>query len=138
MLSETAYHSGLRIALVVVALMVVFDSGLWSRDTAVLSDHTAVYLANAIGVSVGVAPTELNQITAALTARERELDERELAIAEREIAVDLGTSATTRNTQTSTFILATILFILLVLVIVNYILDYVRIREQIDRRSITL
>jgi hypothetical protein len=124
----STYHSLLRIASLVVALLLVFESGLMSDTTARLADNTELYLANAVGVSVGVAPTELNQITAALTARERDLTERELAVAEREIAVNLNTSDSSRDA--GTFILATILFILLVLIILNYALDYVRARER--------
>jgi hypothetical protein len=123
------YHSGLRIAVVVCTLLLVFDSGLVSNATAKLSDNTTSYLANAVGVSVGVAPNEFNQITAALTAREQDLNAREMAIAQREIEVQLqGGNAT--PTDTSTFILATILFILLVLIILNYTLDFVRQRER--------
>lgn len=124
----STYHSLLRIASLVVALLLVFESGLMSDTTARLADNTELYLANAVGVSVGVAPTELNQITAALTARERDLTERELAVAEREIAVNLNTGDSSRDA--GTFILATILFILLVLIILNYALDYVRARER--------
>lgn len=109
--------------------MLVFEAGLVSETTARLSNHTELYLANAVGVSVGVAPTELNQITAALTARERELEARELTIAEREIAVGIDGGAAGSTTDTETFVLATILFILLVLIILNYALDYVRSRE---------
>lgn len=128
-MSESMYHSGLRIAVVVCTLLLVFDSGLVSNATAKLSDNTTSYLANAVGVSVGVAPNEFNQITAALTAREQDLNAREMAIAQREIEVQLqGGNAT--PTDTSTFILATILFILLVLIILNYTLDFVRQRER--------
>jgi hypothetical protein len=126
--ASSTYHSLLRIASLVVALLLVFESGLMSDTTARLADNTELYLANAVGVSVGVAPTELNQITAALTARERDLTERELAVAEREIAVNLNTGDSSRDA--GTFILATILFILLVLIILNYALDYVRARER--------
>ncbi len=127
--SDSTYHSILRIATGVVACVLVFQSGLVSDTTAKLADNTELYLANAVGVSVGVAPNEFNQITAALTARERELEARELAVAEREIAVTIdGGSVAGRDT--STFILATILFILLVLIILNYALDYARSRER--------
>lgn len=128
--STSTYHSILRIASAVVAIMLVFESGLLSETTARLADNTELYLANAVGVSVGVAPTELNQVTAALTVRERDLDARELALAEREIAVTIDGGASAGTRDTGTFILATILFILLVLIILNYALDYARTREQ--------
>lgn len=133
--STSTYHSILRIASAVVAVMLVFQSGLLSDTTALLAENTQSYLANAVGISVGVAPTELNQVTAALTARERELQARELAIAEREIAVNIdGGGVSTRDT--STFILATILFILLVLIILNYALDYARSRERVRQQLV--
>ncbi|MFM2339468.1 MAG: hypothetical protein RLZZ360_104 [Candidatus Parcubacteria bacterium] len=127
---NSTYHSLLRIASAVVALMLVFEGGLLSPLTARLADNTELYLANAVGVSVGVAPTELNQMTAALTARDRELDARELAVAEREIEVGLNNNSPLPGMDSGTFILTTILFILLVLIVLNYALDYVRARER--------
>ncbi|MFN3692840.1 MAG: hypothetical protein ACK4SL_01915 [Candidatus Paceibacteria bacterium] len=131
MLGNSSYHSLLRIASAVVAVMLVFESGLFSPVTARLADRTELYLANAVGVSVGVAPTELNQMTAALTARERELDERELALSEREIEVGINKGGSIAGLDSGTFVLATILFILLVLIILNYALDYARSRERL-------
>ncbi len=129
--SNSLYHSLLRIASAVVAVMLVFEGGLLSPVTAQLADRTELYLANSVGVSVGVAPTELNQMTSALTARDRELDSRELAIAEREIAVGINDGGSIAGMDSGTFILATILFILLVLIILNYALDYARGRERL-------
>ncbi len=131
MQSNSLYHSLLRIATAVVAVMLVFEGGLLSPVTAQLADQTELYLANAVGVSVGVAPTELNQMTAALTARERELDERELALSEREIEVGINEGGSIAGFDSGTFVLATILFILLVLIILNYALDYARGRERL-------
>ncbi len=131
MSGTSSYHSLLRIASAVVAVMLVFESGLLSPVTAKLADRTELYLANAVGVSVGVAPTELNQMTAALTARERELDERELALSEREIEVGINEGGSIAGLDSGTFVLATILFILLVLIILNYALDYARSRERL-------
>lgn len=131
MQSNSLYHSLLRIATAVVAVMLVFEGGLLSPVTAKLADRTELYLANAVGVSVGVAPTELNQMTAALTARERELDERELTLSEREIAVGINEGGSIAGLDSGTFVLATILFILLVLIILNYALDYARGRERL-------
>ncbi len=129
--SNSLYHSLLRIASAVVAVMLVFEGGLLSPVTAQLADRTELYLANSVGVSVGVAPTELNQMTSALTARDRELDSRELAIAEREIAVGINDGGSIAGMDSGTFILATILFILLVLIILNYALDYARTKERL-------
>ena len=88
-------------------------------------------MANAVGMSVGVKPTELNTYTAALTQKERELEAREAALRDREISVNLSTDSN-RETDTSTYVLASILFILLVLILLNYSLDYIRAKENQD------
>lgn len=126
--SHTVYHRILRISVLVCAIALVFESGIVSESTAVLSQNTHSYLANAVGMSAGVAPTELNQYTAALTQKERELEAREAALSEREIAVNLTTGSS--SNERVTYILAAILFILLVLIVLNYLLDYLRSREQ--------
>ena len=123
-MQETLYHSVLRIGMLVVAILLVFDSGLFSPVTKQLSQNTQHYLGQAIGVYAGVESTELNTITAALTAKETELSNREQAIEEREIAVGLTNGES--SSVDSTFILSVLLFIILVLVITNYILDYRR------------
>lgn len=121
------YHRVLRVSLVVCALMLVFDSGLISKTTSELSNGTQSYLANAIGTTASVAPTELNQYTAALTAKEQELKNREAALKERELSIGLNGSP--EQNDYSTYLLASILFILLVLILLNYTLDYIRSRE---------
>ncbi len=123
------YHRVLRVSALVCAIALVFESGLLSESTAVLSQNTHSYLANAVGMTVGVAPTELNQYTAQLTQKERELDAREAALNERAISVNLANAGESTN-DTATYLLASILFILLVLILLNYILDYLRMKEQ--------
>lgn len=118
----------LRVSALVCALVLVFESGLISESTAQLSRGTSSYLANAIGVGASVQPTELNMLTAELTERERDLDIREAALAEREIEVNLSREA--GSGDTATYLLASILFILLVLILLNYVLDYLRLKEQ--------
>ena len=125
---DTNYHRILRIAVVVCAVVVVFESGLLKASTEGMATQAHLYMANAIGMSAGVAPTELNQYTAALTQKERELEAREAAIQEREIAVGLENGATTSDR--TLYLLSAILFILLVLIVLNYVLDYLRIREE--------
>jgi hypothetical protein len=122
------YHKILRVSLVVCAVMLVFDSGIISESTAKLSNGTQNYLANAVGMTASVAPTELNQFTAELTEREKELSAREAALREREIQVGINTGGQTNDY--STYLLASILFILLVLILLNYTLDYLRSREE--------
>ncbi|MCA9354003.1 MAG: hypothetical protein KC877_00610 [Candidatus Kaiserbacteria bacterium] len=127
-IQHSTYHKFLRVALVVCAVVLVFESGLLSESTARVAEGTHAYLANAVGMSASVQPTELNTLTAELTAKQRELDAREAALREREIAVDLNSGAVSSNT--SSYVLSSILFVLLVLIILNYALDYLRSREE--------
>lgn len=134
MLEETSYHKLLRISSAVVAAVLLFQAGFVSSTTALMARGTQEYMANAVGVFVGVAPTELNEITSQITEQRLALNSREQAIAEREIAIGLSPGQTTASI-TTTFILAGILFILLVLIILNYALDYVRARDERLKRS---
>lgn len=127
-MQATFYHSLLRISSLTLALVLLFDSGIVTPFTKELSDNTGSYLASAIGMSASVTPTELNSITADLTAQQQRLNEREAALSEREIAVGLNAGSTNAagGLDLSTFILSVILFILLVLILLNYLLDYLR------------
>lgn len=130
-IENSLYHSFLRIAVVVFAFLLVFDSGLISEKTKVLSSGTQDYLAQAVGVKVGVAPTEVNQLTARITELEQELEVKEREIA---VAIDDGAKQGSEPaTDRSTLILSIILFILLVLIVLNYILDYLRNRPSLVR-----
>ena len=124
------YHKCLRVSALVLALLLLFVSGVLGQRAAELALHTQWYLANAVGVSVGVEETELNRITAALTERERSLTERELLLQQREIDVGLRT-ADDQPTWTidTTYIIALLLFVIIVLLILNYVLDYLRYRQ---------
>jgi hypothetical protein len=131
-LEASVYHSILRVSLVVCAIVLLFDSGLISKTTAKLSQGAQQYVATAVGVKVGVAPNEVNVLTARITELESELAKRE-----RDIAVNLNASGgTTSGTNTSTFVLSAILFILLVLIVLNYILDYLRGRRAAPTRPV--
>ncbi len=132
-MEHTHYHKLLRVGALVLALVLVFDSGLLFSRTAVLSHGTQSYVASVIGVGASVAPTELNQLTAELTAQKRELDAREAALKERELNIGLGSGG---SENYSTYVLASILFILLVLILLNYTLDYLRSREE--RNAVTV
>lgn len=123
-LRYSIYHSFLRVSVLVFALLLVFDSGLVSDQSKILSISTQQYLANAVSVQVGVTPTEVNQLTARITELEGDL-----AAKERLIAINLSenTSATMNK---STLILSVIVFILLVLILLNYILDFIRMRKM--------
>ncbi len=129
----SVYHMLLRTAALVVALMLTFDSGVVDPVTASLSQNTQLYLAQAVGMSVSVAPTELNQYTAALGQKERELEAREAVLTEREIEVELAANGA--RAGISTYILSLVLFILTVLILFNYALDYIRVKEQAWQRK---
>ena len=132
-MKDSLYHIVLRTSALTLALILLFDSGLLSGTTAKISQNTQDYVANAIGMYAGVEATELKQYTAELTARDRVLTQREGEIAQREIAVDLAESG--EATDYSTFIISLLLFVILVLIVLNYALDYLRIREQIIQRK---
>lgn len=125
-LENSAYHSLLRIALVVFAVLLVFDSGLVSKSTRTLSLSAQEYVASAVGVTVAVPPNDVNVLTKRITELQTELDKRD-----REIAVNLNkeTVVGANTFNTSTFVLSVILFILLFLIVMNYILDYLRFRK---------
>lgn len=137
-MNTSRYHKFLRISLLVVAALLVFDGGFVSSVTKTLSDSTIEYLANAgSGVFARVEPNELNVITAELTAKEQELKEREAALSEREIASrDFGSSASTQSDY-STYILSIILFVLTVLIVLNYAMDWARVRKDIYESKTT-
>jgi len=132
-MQSSLYHIVLRIAALTLAFVLIFDSGLLSGTTAQLSQNTQEYVAAAIGMRAAVEPTELNQYTAELTTRDRVLTEREAAVSAREIEVGLIESGASRDY--STYIISILLFIILVLIIINYVLDYVRMTEQLGRRK---
>lgn len=134
-MQHTLYHSLLRITSVVVAFVLVFDSGLLSPATKELSRATQNYLANVVSVTATVNPNELNQITAELTKQKTALEEREQALEEREVAIARNSSGDSATNDYSTYILSTILFILLVLIVLNYGLDYARMRKLTEANA---
>ncbi|MCA9366661.1 hypothetical protein KC887_00145 [Candidatus Kaiserbacteria bacterium] len=127
-MASTMYHRVLRVAALVCALTLLFESGLLSETTRSLSVHTNQYLANAVGVGASVAPTELNTLTAEITKQKLALAEREAAVQEREIAVNLSEQGGGSN-EVVVYIMAAVLFILLVLIVLNYVLDFLHRRE---------
>lgn len=131
----TMYHKVLRVSSVVCACVLAFQSGIFSQATAELSQNTGNYLANAVGMSASVAPNELNQYTAALTQKERELAAREAALEERELAIG-GQTTANGSSDTTTYLLAGVLFILLVLILLNYTLDFLRATAPEKRQPV--
>ena len=127
-LEHSLYHSFLRIAVSVCALMLVFDSGFALPITERMSTATQQHLASVVGVTVGVAPNELNQLTSRITELETELEAKE-----RLIAVNLQNTNNENGFDVSTFVLSIIVFILLVLIVLNYALDYIRSKKVSPR-----
>lgn len=125
---HSKYHKVLRVSAVVCTMMLLFESGLVHDSTRQLSIGTHEYLANAVGATASIDPTELNTLTAELTAQKLALQQRETSLREREIEIGLlpGESAN----QKTTYILAGVLFLLLILIVLNYTLDYLRLREM--------
>jgi hypothetical protein len=122
------YQSLLRVSMLVTAMVLLFDSGFVFPITKELSDTTISYLAS-VGSSVTatIPPNGINELTAEIADRNRELDLREAALNEREIAArDFGVVG---ESDYSTYILSAILFILTVLLVLNYAMDWARARE---------
>lgn len=125
-MQNTLYHKSLRVSALLFALLLLFESGLLFNGADELTDSTILYVANVVGITASVAPTELNEITAELTKRETELDAREREINARA----LDTANTSKTTDYSTYILSAILFVMLLLIVFNYALDFMRERRQ--------
>lgn len=134
MTQNSLYHRSLRVSAAVVALLLVFESGVVSPVTRQLTHQAGQQVASVIGVGAAVEPNELNTITAALTEQRVALEAREAAVSEREIAVNLSTDGGGNN-QTNpltTYLMSILLFIILVLIILNYVLDFIRERHLRD------
>lgn len=122
--------------MLVVAFVLVFDSGILSPVTKQLADVTYSYLAAAgASMSAEVAPNEYNAFTAQLTEEQRRLDAREQALNEREIAA--RSYETGEGPDYSTYILSILLFLILVLLVLNYVMDWQRARAypQYEKRT---
>lgn len=118
----------MRVSVLVSAFLLVFDSGVLSPITRQLSDATITYIAAVgVGTSASVPENEINALSAQIAERQRVLDAREAELREREIASrEFGASGT--NGNMSTYIISTILFILTVLLVLNYAMDWARVR----------
>lgn len=133
-IANRQYHRVLRVAAVVCAFVLTIESGLLSDSTHYIMSDTSRYVASVVGMSASIEPTELNQYTAALTQKERELEAWEAALNQREIAVSVGAGES--DSDRATYLLAGVLFILLVLILLNYTLDYLRAREEREAQPV--
>lgn len=124
----SVYHSLLRVAALTTACALLFVSGVVHPISSQLTIQTEQYVAAVIGASAAVEPTELNQITLALT----ELEAREANLRERELAVGIAEQGQS-TVDVSSFILSALLFVLLVLIVLNYILDFLRQTPPVPR-----
>jgi hypothetical protein len=108
--------------------LLIFDSGLISPVTRQLSNNTINYLASTgSGVFASVPANEYNTLSAQLAEQQRILDAREALLREREIATrSFGEQS---DIDYSTYILSTILFIIIVLLVLNYAMDWARVRR---------
>ena len=125
-MKNSLYHSFLKIAVCVFAFVLVFDSGLALPATESMSSLTQQHLASVVGVTLGVAPNDVNVLTTRITELETELEAKE-----RLIAVNLQSTNSDGGLDVSTFVLSIIVFILLVLIVLNYALDYIRQKKVI-------
>ena len=128
------YHSFLRVSLLVTAIVLLFDGGFVVPITKQLSDNTLLYLGAAqTSISASVPENEINTLTAQIRERQDELDAREAALRSREIeARDFGSGS---DIDYSTYILSIILFILTVLIVLNYAMDWARVRRFTYEKS---
>jgi hypothetical protein len=124
---HSLYHKVLRVLSLVFLFVLLFESGLVHQSTAQMSVATHQYLANAVGATASIEPTELNSLTAELTAQKLTLQQREEAVADREIEVGLAPGEPAN--QKTVYLLAAVLSVLLVLIVINYVLDFLRLQE---------
>ncbi len=125
----TRYHKFLRVSAVLFTAILVFDSGYLTPVSKQLSDNTIYYLANlGTGVNAVVPPNEINTLTAQIAEQKKDLDAREALLDEREI--DARTYTEADEVDYSTYILSLILFILTVLIVANYVMDWVRVKQN--------
>ncbi len=128
------YHSFLRISVVTTALVLLFDGGFIVPITKEFADITILHVAS-VGSSVlaSVPPNELNTLSAEISEQQRLLDAREAALREREIdAREYGEGS---ETDYSTYVISTILFILTVLLVLNYAMDWSRLKSYRYEKS---
>ncbi len=127
-LESGAYHKTLRVSAVVLAAVLLFESGFFSPVTAQLSQRTEQYLASAVGITVGVPENGVNQLTTRIAELEAQVVDQSTQLRERDLNTGLGGSFAPG--QTTTYLLSGILFILLLLIVLNYVLDFYRTRQS--------
>lgn len=99
----TRYHKFLRTMMVVVACLLIADSGMYFPITKQLSNVTTQYVAS-VTLGTDTSITENTNNTPVAPQNEKN--------------------------DYSTFILSVIQFILILLIVFNYVLDFIRAREM--------
>ncbi len=118
------YHKFLRTSALLVAFLLLFESGSVLPVTEHVADETMLYVASVgSGMFASVPPNEINELSAQLAEQQRLLDAREAALREREIK---AREYDTEGKDYTTYILSVILFLLTVLIVFNYALDWRR------------
>ena len=125
-MNGSLYLSALRVSLLTTAVVLIFDSGIVSPVTKQLSDNTLLYLAQTASVVARVEQTEINTLSEDLRKRSEELDAKEAALR----TIEARTYGASTEPDYSTYILSLILFILTLLIVLNYILDWHRVRSE--------
>lgn len=129
------YRSFLRIGILVSLITLLFDGGFVVPITKQFSNNAFLYLGS-VGSSVlaRVEPNEINTLSAQIADRQRELDAREALLRGREIETrDFGQG---NATDYSTYIITAVLFLLTVLLVLNFAMDFARIRSLRYEKSL--
>lgn len=111
-ISTSSYHSVLRISALLLALALVFESGILSPATQSITHTAGVQLASIIEATTDGAT----------------YNEEARILIQKDNTSASGVSPSPLSEVT--FLLATSLFILLLLIVLNYILSYLRDHEK--------
>lgn len=129
MIAHSLYHKGLRVTALLLALLLVFQSGSLVPGTHDIARVVRMQVGQVVSMSAGVEPTELSIMTAELTKKQNELDKREASLAEREIAARVNRSD--EQDRIFEYVLSAGLLLLLMLIILNYVFDFLRARRRV-------
>lgn len=125
-MNRSLYASILRVSSLTVACVLTFQSGIVTPVTRQLSDTTYLYLAQSSRVVAQVEKNELNTLSEELRREKEDLERREAELR----TIESRTFGTGSESSYTTYILSVILFILTVLILLNYILDWRRLRRE--------
>ncbi len=124
MRSDSLYHRSLRVSAVLIATLLVFDTGLFLPNTAKLAVFVHSQMASVVNINASVEETDISRMTSELTRQKTVLDQKEREIDAR------ARDTTNSSVVWSNYILSAILLLLLMLITLNYVLDYIRARKR--------